>query len=66
MDPKISHRKLKNTPSKKMVSSFSFYGGSQTSPNWAKMANIKTINPGEAANKFYDKNITRALDKFTS
>ena len=30
------------------------------------MANIKTINPGDAANKFYDKSITKALDKFTA
>jgi hypothetical protein len=30
------------------------------------MANIKTMNPGEAANKFYDKSISSALDKFTA
>ena len=30
-----------------------------------KMANIKNFTPGEAANKFYDKNIIQAFDKFT-
>jgi len=30
------------------------------------MANIEHINAADAANKFYDKNIIRALDKFTS
>ena len=30
------------------------------------MADLRNIDPNEAANKFYDKNITRALDKFTS
>jgi hypothetical protein len=30
------------------------------------MANIKAMNPSDAANKFYDKSITGALDKFTA
>jgi hypothetical protein len=30
------------------------------------MANIKSMNPSDAANKFYDKSITGALDKYTA
>jgi hypothetical protein len=50
-----------------MSSSFSLYGQHSTTsgPDWAKMANIEHINAADAANKFYDKNIIRALDKFT-
>ena len=31
-----------------------------------KMANINNFEPAEAANKFYDKNLMQALDKYTS
>lgn len=34
--------------------------------NLKKMANIKNFSPGEAANKFYDKHLIKALDKFTA
>ena len=66
-----SQTKLKmNNTSKRninMSSSFSLYGQNSTTsgPDWAKMANIEHINAADAANKFYDKNIIRALDKFT-
>jgi len=52
-----------------MSSSFSLYGlksAASISPDWAKMADLKNINAGDAANKFYDKNLIRALDKFTA
>lgn len=70
MDQNISQKFLGKTPSKRnMASTFSLYGlTSQTSqsPNWGKLANIKNMNPGEAANKFYDKSIIKALDKYTA
>lgn len=51
-----------------MSSSFSLYGlksNASVSPDWAKIADINNINAADAANKFYDKNLIRALDKFT-
>ena len=37
----------------------------ESSPD-VKATDYDLINPGEAANKFYDKNIIQALDKFTA
>ena len=51
-----------------MSSTFSLYGqksAGTSGPDWAKLANIDQINAADAANKFYDKNIIKALDKFT-
>jgi hypothetical protein len=64
----VSQKKL-DASKKHQSSIFSLYGmttQNSQSPNWKKMANIRSMNPGDAANKFYDKNIIRALDKFTS
>jgi hypothetical protein len=57
-----SSKKLGVASSKKNIASaFSLMGLSQAtsrSPNFAKLANVKTINPSDAANKFYDKSIS--------
>jgi hypothetical protein len=57
---KNSTKKLSSSK-RNLASTFSLYGlnsSTPRSPNWAKLANIKTMNPSDAANKYYDKSIT--------
>lgn len=68
-------QRSKRTRGNDLNSSFSLYGltGANSkaalSPppiNLKRMADIGNFQPGDAANKFYDKHLIKALDKFTA
>lgn len=70
----VTHRSKRNI-SNNLNSSFSLYGLNSTGSKAAlspppghlkKMADINNFQPGDAANKFYDKHLIKALDKFTA
>lgn len=61
-----------NKTAKNQESNFSLYGlksskgeGYLESPSIKKLADINKFKAGDAANKFYDKHLIQALDKFS-
>lgn len=73
VDSKKRFKSTMNRSSQGQNSQFTLYGLTShrgdgivgQSPNFKKLANINKIKPGDAANKFYDKHIIQALDKFS-
>ena len=73
VDSKRRFKSTMNRTSQNQSSNFTLYGLTSRkgdgivgqSPNFKKLANIHKIKPKDAANKFYDKHIIQALDKYS-